>query len=216
MRERREPRVVIVGAGVAGITALHVFRERGFADVTVLEKGSDVGRVWYWNRYPGLTCDVPSQLYQFRFAPKPDWSRVWADGAEIQRYHRRVVDDLGLAGHIRTDTEVAAARWDGGTATWELTLAARDGATVAVVARTTTTDTATTTTTTTRPSPRTSSCSRPGSCTTRHPRHPRTGGVPWRGRPHRTLARRVRHDRSPRRCPRHRLDRRPGGVRPRR
>ena len=104
MRERREPRVVIVGAGVAGITALHVFRERGFADVTVLEKGSDVGGVWYWNRYPGLTCDVPSQLYQFRFAPKPDWSRVWADGAEIQRYHRRVVDDLGLAGHIRTDT----------------------------------------------------------------------------------------------------------------
>lgn len=125
MRERREPRVVIVGAGVAGITALHVFRERGFADVTVLEKGSDVGGVWYWNRYPGLTCDVPSQLYQFRFAPKPDWSRVWADGAEIQRYHRRVVDDLGLAGHIRTDTEVAAARWDEGTATWELILAAR-------------------------------------------------------------------------------------------
>lgn len=202
MRERREPRVVIVGAGVAGITALHVFRERGFADVTVLEKGSDVGGVWYWNRYPGLTCDVPSQLYQFRFAPKPDWSRVWADGAEIQRYHRRVVDDLGLAGHIRTDTEVAAARWDEGTATWELILAARDGGTA--------------TATTTRPSPRTSSCSRPGSCTTRHPRHPRTGGVPWRGRPHRTLARRVRHDRSPRRCPRHRLDRRPGGVRPRR
>ena len=125
MRERREPRVVIVGAGVAGITALHVFRERGFADVTVLEKGSDVGRVWYWNRYPGLTCDVPSQLYQFRFAPKLDWSHVWADGPQIQRYHRRVVDDLGLAGHIRTDTEVAAARWDEGTATWELTLAAR-------------------------------------------------------------------------------------------
>jgi len=46
-REGREPRVVIVGAGVAGITALHVFRERGFADVTVLEKGSDVGGVWY-------------------------------------------------------------------------------------------------------------------------------------------------------------------------
>ncbi len=117
--------MVIVGAGVAGITALHVFRERGFTDVTVLEKGSDVGGVWYWNRYPGLTCDVPSQLYQFRFAPKPDWSHVWADGPQIQRYHRRVVDDLGLAGHIRTDTEVAAARWDEGTATWELTLAAR-------------------------------------------------------------------------------------------
>ena len=58
-----EPRVVIIGAGLAGITALHVFTQRGFCDVTVLEKASDVGGVWHWNRYPGLRCDVPSQLY---------------------------------------------------------------------------------------------------------------------------------------------------------
>lgn len=119
----REPRVVIVGAGVAGITALHVFREQGFTDVTVLEKGSDVGGVWHWNRYPGLTCDVPSQLYQFGFAPKPDWSHVWADGEEIRRYHRQVVDGLGLDRFIRTDTEVVAARWHADDATWELTTA---------------------------------------------------------------------------------------------
>ena len=119
----REPRVVIIGAGVAGITALHVFREQGFTDVTVLEKGSDVGGVWHWNRYPGLTCDVPSQLYQFGFAPKPDWSHVWADGSQIQRYHRRVVDDLGLDRFIRTSTEVVAARWHEDDAHWELTTA---------------------------------------------------------------------------------------------
>ena len=61
----REPRVVVIGAGVAGITTAHVLRGRGFTDITVLEKGSDVGGVWYWNRYPGLRCDVPSQIYQF-------------------------------------------------------------------------------------------------------------------------------------------------------
>lgn len=55
----REPRVIVIGAGVAGITTAHVLRERGFTDVTVLEKGSDVGGVWYWNHYPGLRCDVP-------------------------------------------------------------------------------------------------------------------------------------------------------------
>ncbi|MGV7864243.1 NAD(P)-binding protein, partial [Mycobacterium kansasii] len=43
----REPRVVIIGAGLAGITALHVFTLRGFSDVTVLEKASDVGGVWH-------------------------------------------------------------------------------------------------------------------------------------------------------------------------
>ncbi|BBZ22591.1 flavin-containing monooxygenase [Mycolicibacter hiberniae] len=108
----REPRVLVVGAGIAGITTAHVLREQGFTDVTVLEKGSDVGGVWYWNRYPGLRCDVPSQIYQFGFAPKPDWQHAWATGAAIQRYHRDVVDRLGLAPLIRLDTEVSEARWD--------------------------------------------------------------------------------------------------------
>ncbi|WP_125079287.1 flavin-containing monooxygenase [Mycobacterium sp. P7213] len=108
----REPRVVIIGAGVAGITTAHVLREQGFTDITVLEKGSDVGGVWYWNHYPGLRCDVPSQIYQFGFAPKPDWQHAWATGAAIQRYHRDVVDELGLAELIRLDTEVTDARWD--------------------------------------------------------------------------------------------------------
>ena len=91
----------------------------------ILEKGADVGGVWYWNHYPGLTCDVPSQMYQFGFAPKPDWSRVWATGPEIQSYHRDVVDRLGLAAKIQCNTEVLAAEYDeaeDGTGTWTLTL----------------------------------------------------------------------------------------------
>ncbi|OBI76430.1 flavin-containing monooxygenase [Mycobacterium asiaticum] len=132
----REPRVVIIGAGMAGITALHVFTRRGFAAVTVLEKASDVGGVWHWNRYPGLTCDVPSQLYQFGFAPKPDWSHLFADGPDIQRYHREVVESLGLAEHIQLNTEVVAAQWDDDAANWTLTTASGDriGADVVVCA----------------------------------------------------------------------------------
>lgn len=122
----REPRVVIIGAGLAGITALHVFTRRGFADVLVLEKASDVGGVWHWNRYPGLTCDVPSQLYQFGFAPKADWSHIWADGIDIQRYHRDVVDSLGLADRIRLNTEVVAAQWFEDTSSWTLATAGGD------------------------------------------------------------------------------------------
>ncbi|WP_420109805.1 flavin-containing monooxygenase [Mycolicibacter arupensis] len=119
----REPRVIIIGAGVAGITTAHVLRERGFTDITVLEKGSDVGGVWYWNHYPGLRCDVPSQIYQFGFAPKADWRHAWASGPAIQRYHREVVDRLGLADLIRLDTEVVEARWDE-RSRWTVTTAA--------------------------------------------------------------------------------------------
>ena len=120
----REPRVVVIGAGVAGISTAYVLREEGFRDITVLEKGSDVGGVWHWNRYPGLACDVPSQIYQFGFAPNPDWSRIWASGTEIQQYHRDVVDKLGLAPMIRLNTEVSAARWDERSSEWTVTTAA--------------------------------------------------------------------------------------------
>lgn len=119
----REPRVVVIGAGVAGITTAYVLREQGFRDIAVLEKGADVGGVWYWNRYPGLACDVPSQIYQFGFAPKPDWSRIWASGSEIQQYHRDVVDRLGLAPLIRLNTEVTEARWDEHRTEWTVSTA---------------------------------------------------------------------------------------------
>lgn len=118
----REPRVVVIGAGIAGISTAHVLQENGFTDWVVLEKGADVGGVWFWNHYPGLTCDVPSQIYQFAFAPKPDWDRVWATGPQLQAYHREVVEELGLADRIRCDTEVLAAEFDDSTATWTLTL----------------------------------------------------------------------------------------------
>ncbi len=83
---KREPKVVIIGAGIAGIATAVTLQRAGFNDFTILEKGADIGGVWHWNRYPGLTCDVPSHFYQFSFAPKPDWSHLFAPGNEIQRY----------------------------------------------------------------------------------------------------------------------------------
>ncbi len=114
----REPRVVIVGAGMSGIAMGVALKRAGYEDFTILEKGADVGGTWYWNRYPGLSCDVPSQLYQYSFHVKPDWKRVFATGQEIREYHAEVVDRFGLREHLRLSTEVNEARWseDG----WEL------------------------------------------------------------------------------------------------
>jgi cation diffusion facilitator CzcD-associated flavoprotein CzcO len=68
MATSREPKIVIIGGGIAGIATAVTLQRAGFHDFTILEKGADVGGVWHWNRYPGLTCDLPSQLYQFSFA----------------------------------------------------------------------------------------------------------------------------------------------------
>lgn len=121
MTRLRAPRVIVIGAGVAGIATAHALDRAGFGDYVILEKGSDVGGVWYWNHYPGLTCDVPSQIYQFSFAPKADWSRIWATGPEIQRYHRDVVERLGIIDKIRFDVEVTSAVFDDGSSRWTVT-----------------------------------------------------------------------------------------------
>jgi len=63
-----QPDVLVVGAGFAGMYAVYRFRKQGLS-VKVLEAGSDVGGTWYWNRYPGARCDVPSLEYSYGFSP---------------------------------------------------------------------------------------------------------------------------------------------------
>ena len=117
----REPRIIIIGAGLAGIATAITLQRNGFQNFTILEKGADVGGVWHWNRYPGLTCDVPSQLYQFSFAPKPDWTGLFAPGQEIQRYLREVVDQFGLGDRLRLNAEVVSTVFTGSG--WQISTA---------------------------------------------------------------------------------------------
>ena len=121
---QRQPRIVIVGAGVAGLATAVILKSHGYDDLTILEKGSDVGGVWHWNHYPGLTCDVPSNLYQYSFAPKPDWSRIFATGNEIQQYLRSVAVEQDVLQHIVFDAEVTQCHFTG--AGWYLRTAHGD------------------------------------------------------------------------------------------
>ena len=54
--------VVVVGAGFSGLYLLYRLRKAGFS-TRVFERGGDVGGTWYWNRYPGIACDVESYSY---------------------------------------------------------------------------------------------------------------------------------------------------------
>ena len=67
-------RFAIIGAGMAGILSAIKLKEAGLTDFTVYEKADRVGGTWRENTYPGLSCDVPSHLYSYSFAPTPDWS----------------------------------------------------------------------------------------------------------------------------------------------
>ena len=58
-----ECEILVVGAGFAGLLLWHKLQEAGFTDVRFCEKGGDVGGTWYWNRYPGVACDVEAYSY---------------------------------------------------------------------------------------------------------------------------------------------------------
>ncbi|HOA92711.1 MAG TPA: NAD(P)/FAD-dependent oxidoreductase [Quisquiliibacterium sp.] len=119
MTEPRKLRIAVIGAGASGIMAVVKLREAGHTDVHVFERASDIGGTWRDNRYPGITCDVPSHLYRFSFAPNPDWSRVCASGTEILAYLRSVYEAQDIARHVTFDVEVREARYAGGRWTLE-------------------------------------------------------------------------------------------------
>ena len=116
------PRVAIVGAGFGGIGLGIKLRQAGIESFTIFEKAGGVGGVWRDNCYPGLTCDVPSHLYQFSFEPNHDWTRRFPQRDEILAYLERLTDKHGLREHMRFATEVASADFDEERACWVLRL----------------------------------------------------------------------------------------------
>jgi cation diffusion facilitator CzcD-associated flavoprotein CzcO len=106
----------IVGGGFGGVGAAAMLRRAGYDDVTVFERAERLGGVWNDNTYPGASCDIPSHLYEFSFAPNPRWSRRFSPQAEIQAYVEDVARRHGVRAH--TGTEVTAARWSEETRRW--------------------------------------------------------------------------------------------------
>ncbi|MFC5478449.1 flavin-containing monooxygenase [Massilia suwonensis] len=117
---------IVIGAGFGGICMGVALRRAGVEDFLILEKGVGPGGVWRDNTYPGAACDVPSHLYSFSFAPKPDWTHSFARQGEIHAYLQDCVRRFGLGAHLRYRTEVAGARYDEVRALWEVSLAGGD------------------------------------------------------------------------------------------
>ena len=115
--------VIVIGAGFGGIGAAIQLKRLGFENFAVLDREDDLGGTWYVNHYPGLTVDVPTTTYSYFFEPNPNWSRLYSTGAEIRQYAEDVADKYDIRRHIRFNTSVDGARWDGEAGLWRVALA---------------------------------------------------------------------------------------------
>ena len=113
--------VAILGGGWAGILAGYHLRKAGIGNCRIIEQAGDFGGVWYWNRYPGLSCDNDSYCYlplleEMDFVP----SKKFADGLEIRTYCQSVAKRFNLYDGALFHTCVTALSWDESISRWRI------------------------------------------------------------------------------------------------
>ncbi len=113
--------VVIVGGGIAGILAGARLREAGVERIRIIDHAGGIGGTWYWNRYPGVMCDIESYMYlpmleELGYIP----TRRYAFGDEILHHLQAVADRFDLVEDALFHTGVARAEWDEDAARWQI------------------------------------------------------------------------------------------------
>ena len=97
-----EVEVVIIGGGFGGMLAGARLRESGINDFRIIEKGGDFGGTWYWNRYPGASCDIESYIYfplleEINFMPKEKYTNA----PETLEYCKLMAEKFLFAGLLQ-------------------------------------------------------------------------------------------------------------------
>jgi cation diffusion facilitator CzcD-associated flavoprotein CzcO len=116
-----DPDVVIVGGGIAGLLAGAHLRKAGIERIRIVDQAGGVGGTWYWNRYPGVMCDVESYQYlpmleELEYIP----TRRYALGEEIRQHLQRVADRFELVPDALFHTGVTRTMWDDDAGRWQV------------------------------------------------------------------------------------------------
>jgi cation diffusion facilitator CzcD-associated flavoprotein CzcO len=111
--------VLVIGGGFGGLLAGARLRELGVQGIRLIEKGGDFGGTWYWNRYPGVACDIESYVYmplleELDYVPMEKYSR----GAEIFDHCKAIAQNYDLYRDVCFQTEVSDVRWDEDACRW--------------------------------------------------------------------------------------------------
>jgi cation diffusion facilitator CzcD-associated flavoprotein CzcO len=113
--------VVIVGAGIAGVVAGAQLRKRGIASIRLIDQAGGFGGTWYWNRYPGVMCDVESYCYlpmleEMEYVP----TKRYAQGEEIREHVEAIAQRFDLVDAALFHTGVQRTEWDDARRRWVL------------------------------------------------------------------------------------------------
>lgn len=112
---------LIIGAGVAALYRLHQLRKPGMTALAV-DKASDVGGTWYWNRYPGAKFDSEAYIYQYLFHEdlyeRWSWSERFPSQSEIELSMHYVADALDLRRDLVFSTSITDPKWDADRGRW--------------------------------------------------------------------------------------------------
>lgn len=113
--------ILVVGAGLAGLMLWHALAGAGFEDVRFCERAGDVGGTWYWNRYPGVACDVESYSYlplldETGYIP----TMKFASGYEIFQYCQLIATRFGFYDHCLFNTGIERMTWDHDAMRWSV------------------------------------------------------------------------------------------------
>jgi len=113
--------VVIVGGGIAGVVAGAELRKAGVERIRIVDQAGGIGGTWYWNRYPGVMCDIESYIYlpmleELDYVP----TRRYAFGEEILCHLEAIAQRFDLVGDALFHTGVTRAEWDEDAARWRI------------------------------------------------------------------------------------------------
>jgi cation diffusion facilitator CzcD-associated flavoprotein CzcO len=113
--------VVIVGGGIAGVCVGAQLRKAGVERIRIVDQAGGIGGTWYWNRYPGVMCDVESYIYmpmleELGYIP----TRRYAFGDEIRSHLEAIAGRFDLEADALFHTGVTGAEWDEKAARWRI------------------------------------------------------------------------------------------------
>ena len=122
-----EVEVLVIGGGFGGMLAAARLIEQGITDIKIIEKGGGFGGTWYWNRYPGASCDIESYVYlpmleETGFVPR----QKYTDAPETLEYCQVLAEKFGLADLALMQTEVVSTEWDETSRRWNITTNRQD------------------------------------------------------------------------------------------
>ncbi|WP_374975690.1 flavin-containing monooxygenase [Microbacterium trichothecenolyticum] len=114
--------VLVIGAGFGGLLTAAFLTRAGVPSVRMMDEAGDVGGTWYWNRYPGVRCDIESYVYmplleETGYMP----TERYATGEEIRRHAVRIAEHYGLYRDFIPHTRATAMTWDESLDEWEIT-----------------------------------------------------------------------------------------------